>query len=450
MTNPHGAIWANEAANTLDDTPAREIRAGYLILSAFLVSVLSWSALAPLDAAERATGEITVSGHDEAVAHREGGVLAEIDVVEGQHVRAGQILAKLAPESLGADVSALKAQVTSLQAQRARLTAELDGSPTIAWPNEFLMLSGGDMATADSAMRTQQALFDADAEELRAQAGVANAKAHGLTAQISGAQGQLAANDRQQELLGEQLRGVSSLAAQGYAPVNSVRALQRSAAELAGARDQIVADIGQSRQGIAESALTLQAARQMRTEATASALRETSDQLTAALPKLASSQAQLDRGILRARVDGVVTGLTAFSPGAVIAPGQRLLEVVPDSPKLVVEGNLPATAGSSVHAGQGAEIRLTSPEARLDGLIKGTVTQVSADSFADERSGQRYFTVTVTVPRSELARAESRSGATPLKPGLPVEVMIPLRKRSAFEYLFEPITQSIWRAFRQP
>src|SRR5580698_8664944 len=83
-----------------NDDPSIDIRGGLVVIGVFVGLLLLWSGTAPLDAAATATGQITVSGHDQIIQHREGGVVATVDVVEGQSVRAGQVLVELAPEDV--------------------------------------------------------------------------------------------------------------------------------------------------------------------------------------------------------------------------------------------------------------------------------------------------------------------------------------------------------------
>jgi HlyD family secretion protein len=431
-----------------DDGPGRDLRAAFAILGAFVGLIGAWAFLAPLDSAATANGQISVSGHDQIVAHREGGMLARLDVAEGQRVRAGQVLAELSPEGVGADVTALSAQVMSLQAQKARLTAELQGQDRIAWPDAFSALTGADLAAAQAAMRVQQTQFDADLGDLRAQSAASASRAQGLTEQIVGGRNQLQSNVREQTLLDQQLAGVRTLAAKGFASQNSVRALERSDAELQGSHDAIAANIAQYRQQVAENALSLQGARKQFAQAAANTLRETDDELATALPKLDAARAQLQRGTLRAQTDGVVAGLAVFSAGSVVAPGEKLMEIVPSSPKLVVEARLSPNDLRGVRIGQAAEVRLTALGSRGDPILHGKLTELSADSLTDERSGQRYYAASVTVPKAEIAKLAD-GGDDALRPGQPAQVMLPLKARSALDYLFEPLSQSLWSAFRQ-
>jgi HlyD family secretion protein len=425
------------------DDPSVEIRYGLLVIGAFIVMIGGWAAVAPLDVAATGSGEISVSGHNEIIQHRDGGVVAAVDVSEGQHVRAGQVLVELAPEDAGPDVSSVRSQVISLQAQRARLIAEAEGAATIEWPASFATLSGADLAAAKEAMEIQQAQFDAGLGVLQNGEAINARHAAGLREQLAGSRGQLAAVATQQSLLNQQLAGMRTLAAEGYAPLNTVRGLERNVADLSGQRQQQAANMADYSQQIAQAGLESSNLVMQRRQTAATALHDTEDQLNTLLPKL-------EADTVRARIDGAVTGLSVFNPGSVVAPGQQLLEIVPDHPILTVQARLSPSNIQGVHVGQKAEVRFSSLGGNGIPILTGALTQVSADSFTDEKTGQRYYTAEVTVPKSQLALLGTvRDFDTAIRPGVPVDIMIPLSKRSAFEYLFGPLSQALWSGFRQ-
>ena len=395
MTNfanlPAPAELFSTSVAAAGDDPGTEIRGGALIIAAFVGLFVLWAATTPLDAAATASGQISVSGHDQIVQHREGGVVASVDVVEGQHVSAGQVLVELAPEDVGAQARSLRAQMISLEAQRARLTAEVEGKTSIQWPDSFATLTGDDLRTALDATQSQQAQFNAGLGALRAEQAINARKAEGFSQQIAGSQGQLELVTRQQALLDQQLQGVRSLAAKGYASQNTVRNLESTAADLSGSRAQHAADIADFHQQQAEALLESSSLEKQRSQTAASALRETEDQLNDVSPKYEAVRAQLERGTLRAQSDGTVTGLSVFAPGAVVAPGQKLMEVVPSHPTLVVDGRLAAADVEGVRVGRKAEVRLMSLSARSVPALNGVVTEVSADSFVDDRTGRKLL-----------------------------------------------------------
>jgi HlyD family secretion protein len=447
---PTTLFAASAPPAVLDDDPRKEIRSGLIVLGAFATLFIGWSTLTPLDAAATAGGQISVSGHNQTVQHREGGVVASVDVVEGQHVAANQVLVELAPEEVGAEVKSLRSQEISLQAQIARLNSEIQGAGRIEWPASFAAMTGQDLTDAKEAMRNQQAQFDAGLGALRSQQGMAGRKAAGLSEQVTGSQSQLDAVMRQQVLIDQQLKGVRSLAEKGYASQNQIRALERTAADLAGSRGQFAANIADYRQQIAESQLQSSALARQRSETAAQALRESQDQLNTLQPKLEAARGQLARGTLRAQTDGIVTGLSVFAPGSVVAPGQKLMEIVPSRPVLVVQAKIASNQIEGVHVGQKSQVRFNSQGSRGIPILNGTLTKLSADSFTDEKTGQSFFTGEVTVPKSQLDMVrQSRGADSELRPGVQVQVTIPLRKRTAFEYLFDPLTQALWTSFRQ-
>ena len=75
------------------------------------------------------------------------------------------------------------------------------------------------------------------------------------------------------------------------------------------------------------------------------------------------------------------------------------------------------------------------------------MTEITVEKTAED-SASKSLRVTVPVDQiSELERKRNQSYV--LKPGLPVQVLVPLRKRTALQYLLEPLGDAIWRSFRE-
>jgi HlyD family secretion protein len=139
-----------------------------------------------------------------------------------------------------------------------------------------------------------------------------------------------------------------------------------------------------------------------------------------------------------------------FTVGGVVAPGQRLLDIVPTHRTLVIDGQLSPNDTDGVHVGQRAEVKIMSIQDRSLPILIGVVTRLSADSLTDPRNGQRYFTLEVMVPQAEVNRITILRGINGgLRAGQPVQIVIPLRKRTALQYLTEPLSNAAWRSFRE-
>jgi multidrug efflux pump subunit AcrA (membrane-fusion protein) len=73
------------------------------------------------------------------------------------------------------------------------------------------------------------------------------------------------------------------------------------------------------------------------------------------------------------------------------------------------------------------------------------VTYVSADRLTDEATRTPYYLAHVTVDPESLKSAQH----VHLYPGMPAEVFIRTRDRTALEYLLEPMTNTLRRAARE-
>jgi HlyD family secretion protein len=122
------------------------------------------------------------------------------------------------------------------------------------------------------------------------------------------------------------------------------------------------------------------------------------------------------------------------------------MDIVPDGRELVIQTQLKPTDADDAYPGQRAQIRFMSIHNRALPLFTGQVRTVSADSFTDEKTGRTYFRAEIVVPEKELNEVRSVLGNGELRPGLPVEAVLTVRKRTALQYLLEPLTGALWRS----
>ena len=426
------------------DNPRRELITGGVIILLFFGLFLGWAAFAPLDAGAYAQGQIAVSGNRQAVQHREGGVVSALYVAEGDKVRRGQILLSLSSGEVRATERGVAGQVFALIAQRARLIAERDGLRAIPSPPEFTDLPPEDASLARESLRIQQLQFGARRTGRSTETGVLRQRIAQLNEQIQGYERQIAANLEQQRLIQEELEGMRSLARQGYAPLTRVRALERTAAQLNGELGSLRAQIARSREGVGETRLQMAGVTSEMNEDVADQLRQIDVQLNELRPRLTELRSQIARSEVRAPATGQVVGLTIFTQGGVIQPGQTLMEIVPRDASQIIVAQISPNDVDNLRVDQVTEVRFPGLRERNPPTIHGRVTRISADSFTVEETGASYFRAEIVVPAEELAKL-GRSAET-LRPGAPVEVIILLRKRTALSYLLEPLTNNLWRS----
>lgn len=431
------------------DAAGREFRVGGAVAVLFFGGLLGWAALIPLDAGAMATGVVAVSGNRQAVQHRDGGIVTQIAVAEGQMVRKGQMLLRISASEIVAAERGLAGEVIALLAQRARLQAEREGNSVVAEPAEFLALGPDDRSLAQEALRGQRALFAARRASMEAERGVLAQRMEQHSEQINAYTAQIAANREQRRLIAEELDGLRSLVSRGFVSMTRIRAVERTAAELDGNHGAYRADIARTSEAIGEARLQVVSLDRQMIEEVAVQLRDVQVRLDELQPRLVATREQLDRSTVRAPSDGRVVGLAVFTVGGVVAPGEMLMEIVPQDKTLVIEARAAPNDADDLIPGMETQIRFSSLQQRNLPILTGKVSKVSADSFEDERTGLRFFRIEVTVPPSELEKIRDARGDTGLKAGLPAEVMVPLRKRTALTYLVEPLTQTLWRSGRE-
>jgi HlyD family secretion protein len=137
--------------------------------------------------------------------------------------------------------------------------------------------------------------------------------------------------------------------------------------------------------------------------------------------------------------------------GGVVRPGERLLDIVPTGQALVIQAQVRPEDADDLHVGQRAEVRITAFSGRDMPIMFGTVREVSADRFTDEHTGRAYFLAQVEAPTAEVSRLrrDAKSPGPKLSAGLPAEMIAVTRKRTALQYLLEPLNQAMWRSFRE-
>ncbi len=392
-----------------------------------------WAALAPINSAAVATGEIRVESHHRTVANLEGGVVRDILVHDGDHVASGQVLMHLSSVDSNATRQSLKDQQAMLSAQLARLSAERDGATHIAFPAALTARQNSDRTVAD-AIATQQKAFEARRGELQGAVGQ-------YEAEIIGHRAQIAAYDDQIKLFTSEIHDVSALFDKGLATRPRLSALNRDMAAAQGQKGSEIAAIARAEQAIRDL-------KDKRASDIQADMSDTQDKLSQAEAKLQTASDVDARRAVLAPAAGRIVGMKVFTPGGVILAGAPILDIVPDADFRIVEARIQPRDISVVHNGLPAQVVLTAYKRRITPVLNATVTNVSSDALVttDTMNHTEYYAAEVSIDPKDLARSTEH---LVLYPGMPVEVMIVTGKRTMLEYLLQPVVDSFRRAFRQ-
>lgn len=444
----HPPAFTVEDADLVDQELKRRLRRpivmGAAVICVFVLGMTVFASLAPMNAAVVAPGQVRVEANRKTLRHLTGGTVREILVREGQKVRAGQPLIRMDEVQAKAAYDVLRSQHDGLLAQLARLQAETSGQSSISFPPE-LSSRVSDPAVA-ALMREQELLFNSRLALYESQTSMLSQRVQQFRAQAEGIQAQLESVAEQARLTNEELSGYKTLHEKGYAPKTLILRYERTLADLAGRRGQLMGDLGRNREQATEAQIQLAALREERITKGAEALRDTQAKLAEVSPRLAAATQAYQQTVIRSPSDGYVLNLTAHTPGGVIGAGEVIMDVVPVDSPLIVTARIKPEEVDDVRPGMGAKVRLSAFNYRKVAPVDATVVSVSADALVDQKTGASFFNADLRIPAEELRRLPK--GAS-LSPGMPAQAMITTGKRTIMSYILGPITDTLDTALRE-
>jgi HlyD family secretion protein len=402
-----------------------------------------WAIFVPLSGAVVVPGTLVVESDVKKIQHPAGGVVAKILVRDGTRVQAGDLLIHLDETQLRANSEVLSQQLDQIRVRLARLIAERDGSDMPAMPREMASRSNDDSVTR--LWESEISLFHSRAVARSSAKDLLHSRVKQLEEQISGLNAQVKSKVEQHDLIVGELTGVDSLFQKGLVPLTRKTSLQREASRLGGERGQVVAAIAEAKSKISETELqTVRVDQDFRSEVMKD-LREAQDKEAELVEKSIAARDLLQRVDLRSPTNGIVHQLSVHTIGGVIAAGEMVMEIVPESDELQIEAKLSPQDIDHVRPGQQAYIRFSAFNQRITPQLKGVVSYVSADLSHDRlvNGAQAYYTVRVMLPSSE----RRRLGNLQLVSGMPGEVFLQTGSRTMMSYLLKPITDQFSRMF---
>lgn len=414
-------------------------RIGWAIMLATFGLFGGWAATAPLDSAALAPGVVTVEEARKTLQHPEGGIVQAIFVNEGSRVAAGEPLIALDATQWQAERSLLRGQYVSLQAEEARLRAERERRETVDYP---LSLQEADDRRVIGAMAGQDALFQTRREAHAGEREVLEQRIEQLQTQIEGIRAVRESNERLLASFDQELSDLRRLQEQGYTGKQRITELERERAQLVGENAEALSRMSGNQIRIGEARLQIIQLERNRQSQIADELEQVQARLFDLEERLRVIEGRVERATIRAPVAGVVLGLQVTTVGGVIAAGTPLLDIVPDSRKLIVEAEVAPTDIDRVHAGDSARIRFTAFKAATTMVARGTLQTLSADRLLRE-DGSPYYLARVEVDPESMGGLKQLN----LVPGMPAEVLISTGERTLLQYLLQPAGNMMARAF---
>ena len=374
-------------------------------------------------------------------------MVREIRARDGQLVAAQEVLLMLDDTQPKAQLEGLRGQLFALQARESRLVAQRDGMQQVVFPKD--LVEARRHPRAADAMHVQARIFlvrkqahDGEVTLYERQIQQLRAKATGLVAQRK-SRDELVSSYESERV------DFEALVKQGYAERQRVREMERNVAQTQGQRGSLQADLAATELQISETQVKIvQLGKELQREV-AKELADVQSELSVVREKVRSLEDMVARTVVRAPDAGMVLGLSVHTLGAVVRPGERILDIVPQNAKLVVEAQMSPHDIDQVRIGQVAEVRFPAFKLRDLPRIDGRVVSLSADRLVDDNDGRKtpYYLARVEINSEGMqALAKAKLG---LMPGMPAEVLVNTGERTFLQYLIAPLSDTVARSFKQ-
>lgn len=355
---------------------------------------IGWAAIAWVAEIVHAPGTVVSSSRPQIINNLEGGILAELDVSEGDIVQPGQILARLYGTQYQSLVDDLTDQIATLEIRRLRLEAEMLDLVDFDVPPEMA-------ARVPDIVASETTLLGARQED--------------FSQKKAGAQKVLEQSQRELDIL-------EKMAAMEVAPEIEVTAARKQKSEAENRLNDVISQMDLDR---------------------ANTYSETLGKLTSLKQQLKMGEDQLNRTVLVAPMKGVVNKLSITTIGGVVRPGEEILQIIPLGDELFIEARVKPEDIAQVRKDQDATIKLTAYDYTIYGTLQGKVDFISADTFKDDRArtpdGDPHYKVTVRV---DLSKLTERQRNLEIRPGMLADVELQTGGKTILTYLTKPLYKS--------
>lgn len=435
MSSQYQIRYLSQAVQLEEAVNPAIIRTTLSIISVAIIAFTVWSGFTNINEVARTPGEVVPNGYQQVVQHLEGGIVAKIDVAEGGTVTKGQTLLVLDGAGTKDDLARAQSRQTSLLLQEERLRAYIEQREP-----DFSAFE----ATHPELTRDQTRFFNdmktAHNEEtlvIKEQVSQKARTISTLQTELATAQSNLALAqklfDRRQELHGK-----------GYLSDTKFLEAEQNLNNIRGNVNQI------------RTRITVAEAEKNEFQNRMKSLGfNYSDDVNERLDAVLSEKSQNEELIqklqdrasrleIKAPVDGIVKGLAVNTIGAVVRPGDTLMEIVPTGDNLIVQVKIPPQHIAHLKTGQDVKVKLSSYDFSRYGLIEGKLEQVSATTFSGE-GGERYYQGKIRLENNYVGKDPSNI----ITPGMTAMAEIITGRKTILQYLLKPIHNSLKTAFSE-
>lgn len=399
----------------------------------FLILLIVWSSIAMVDKIVRAQGRIITASRSQVIQHLEGGIVSELLVKEGQKVNIGDTLMRLSDVSANSNFLQGRSRLQALRATQSRLRAESEFSQTINF----------DVDIDISLKNLEKNAFDERLNRIKSEQAALHQQVLQRQADLKEAQSRSQSVSNELNIAKQQSQLIEALYKKGAASQMEFLEAQSKTERLNTQYKDIVNAIPRLISAQAEiSARLNESISKFRSEARTE-LNQISSEINRIRAGLSADNDRVLRTDVKSPITGIVNRLLFNTIGGVVRPGEAVIEITPTEGPLAIEAKVRPDDRASLRAGLNTRVMVGAYDYTVYGALNGNVSEVSADTLADE-SGQRYYRIVVQTnpPTGALANEV-------LLPGMTASVDVVVGKRSVLSYLISPLLRFSNRAFRE-
>jgi adhesin transport system membrane fusion protein len=362
--------------------------------AAAVLSFFLWAEWAEIDQLTRAMGKVIPVDKVQVIQTADGGVVEEMRVREGDAVRKGQLLVRIDRVKVQAAVGESQAKVAAFRSIMSRIEAELYDRP-LNFPAE--------LRSYPDFIANQTALF---------------------TKRRQAISSEIAALEAVKRLMQQELELNIPLVSSGDVARAEIIRMQRGIADVQG---QIVNKRSKYQQDLqAEFA-------------------KVEEELVSAQQILAQRMDALAATELRSPANGIVKNVRFTTVGAVLRPGDEVMQIVPTGEKLIVEAQVSPRDIAFIKVGQKAAVKFDTFDSAIYGSGVGVVSYVSPDTLVEQRpdgESATYYRINLDVDISEM-RPKRDNEQIIIQPGMTLTAEIKTGENTVLRYLTKPILKTV-------
>lgn len=421
--------WETDASFALKQQQVLKARALLYVIALVFISLVVWAGFASVDEVTRGEGKVIPSRQLQVIQSVDGGVVQELFVKEGAYVKEGDVLLRIDPTRFVANYQENSVRAFALRAKVERLKALINQH------NYQPDVLDGLTAEQLQVLNQEQSYYSSALREVEQRLSIAREQLSQRQQELSEAQARVSAAQQAFNMSNQELQVTKPLLQSGAVSEVEILRLQRDTAAARGELNQAAARARQIKASIQEAQGRIEEVQLAARNQWQSELSEASSLLNSLEKSVDGLADRVKFAEIRSPVNGTVQRILFNTIGAVVQPGNAVLEIVPEGSELVIEGKIAPSDIAFLRPGLPVTIKFHAYDYAIYGGMSATLQHISADTITDERDNT-YYLVRAVAHDPEFAKNLA------IIPGMTTQVDVLTGKKTILSYLLKPVLRA--------